>query len=907
MRAIEFNHGWEYRHLPGNAGAQSEPFTPVTLPHDAMLSEPRSPLAISGVNSGWFEGHDYEYVKHFTPDSSLANMSMMLECEGIYHNAQVWVNGKQVAFRPYGYANFAVDMTDRLVIGKSNEIRVIARNADQPNSRWYSGAGIYRPVTLWVAPRDHIALDGVTVRTLSIGNVNNSAATSAKQSARIELRIVTTAPGTVHVTITDQSGVAVASITAQSQRLATSQEQAILSAESLSSLALATATLDITNPQLWSLDTPNLYTAHIDYVSSSDESHVNTDAPVPTDVPTGVPTDTTTVPFGIRTIAWGSQGFTVNGKRVIIQGACIHHDNGVLGACAYPDAEERKVALLKANGYNAIRSAHNPCSKALLNAADKLGMLVMDEYIDHWYIHKTQHDYVNYFNQWWRRDLASMVVKDRNHPSVIMYSIGNEVSETAQSRGIRLTRDMTDYLHRLDATRPVTCGINIFFNFLSSIGLGFYSDRKAAKEAERARRRRQRGKLPGRRRLVGSEFFNKLTVILGAKVMKRAAVLPCCDWVTRDAFAQLDIAGYNYGIERYAHDLREYPHRLILGSETFCEDAYRFREFAKRHPRVLGDFVWAGMDYMGEAGIGSWEYEDYAPLRIGYGWLTAGSGRLDLTGRPLGEALYTRVALEAGADRGPYIAVCPVNHTNDKHSPSAWKMSNAIDSWSWNGCNGRLARVEVYARAACVALFVNGREVGRRVLRDDCVARFVCRWMPGEVTAVAYDAAGREIGRRSLRSAGDCTELRAQVEWPTVGVATGSATICDGSDDSDGSSAAVDIGTVASAVAVQPGRLAFVRVRYTDDHGITKPLERGLLRARVIGGRLLGFGCAAPHNLGSFLTGETDTYYGEALAVVQVPEYATAGEHVELHVTDGVRSAVCAIAVAELTKRVLAE
>ncbi|MBW3093043.1 glycoside hydrolase family 2 protein, partial [Bifidobacterium sp. 82T10] len=749
MRAIEFNDGWSYRHL----GAADEPFVPVTLPHDAMLSEPRTPVAESGINSGWFEGRDYEYVRRFTPGEDLAGRTMILEFEGVYHDAEVWIDGRQVAFRPYGYTDFSVDVSDALTAGREHEIRVIARNADQPNSRWYSGAGIYRPVTLWVAPRDHIKLNGVTVRTLSIG----SSGSSGGAPARVQFLVETTAPGTVTVDIApgEITKELTESRPPRLKRLAWHSRdrgsvRPITSSDAISVEGKASVTLDIPNPRLWSPDEPNLYAARIRYESARTNPDGARD------------TDETTVTFGIRTLAWGSEGFKISGKRVLIQGACIHHDNGVLGACAYPDAEERKLALLKRAGYNAIRSAHNPCSKALLDAADRLGMLVMDEYIDHWYIHKTRHDYVDHFSQWWRQDLADMVAKDRNHPSVVMYSTGNEVGETAHHRGIAIAGAMTRRLHALDPTRPVTCGINIFFNLLSAIRLGQYSDRKAEREAQRAANLRKAFEQTGRllpntvsHHAIGSEFFNQLAGRLGADFMKTMASLPPCDWATRGAFANMDIAGYNYGINRYGHDLRKYPRRIILGTETFCADAYRFREYAKTHPRVIGDFVWAGMDYMGETGIGSWEYEDYAPLRIGYGWLTAGSGRLDLTGRPLGEAYYTRVALEA--DRGPYIAVQPVNHTDDKHSPSAWKMTNAIRSWSWNGCDGRLAHVEVYARAAAVALFVNGREVGRKTLHGECIARFMCAYRPGVIEAVAYDATGHDIGRDRLHSATDHT------------------------------------------------------------------------------------------------------------------------------------------------------
>ena len=246
-------------------------------------------------------------------------------------------------------------------------------------------------------------------------------------------------------------------------------------------------------------------------------------------------------------------------------------------------------------------------------------MLVMDEYIDHWYIHKTEYDYVPYFDKWWKQDIADMVDKDYNHPCVILYSTGNEVSETAQKKGIQLTRELTDYLHSLDNTRPVTCGINIFFNFLSSIGFGVYSDEKAKKEAEKAEKLRAAGVQPQKKKAVGSKFFNDLAGLMGDEFMKRGATLHGCDVRTRDAFANMDIAGYNYGIYRYKHDLKKYPNRLILGSETFCNDAYRFREQAKKNPRLVGDFVWAGMDYLGEVGVGSWEYKAYATQFSGVG------------------------------------------------------------------------------------------------------------------------------------------------------------------------------------------------------------------------------------------------------------------------------------------------
>lgn len=787
MKATPLLTGWTCRHLGDTA-----PGKPVTLPHDAMLAEPRTALSAGGTNTGWYEGYDYEYRRTLTvPENELAD-THILEFEGVYHNAEVWLNGQKAAFRPYGYTNFYVDCAPYLHAG-GNELRVIARNADQPNSRWYSGAGIYRPVQLWTARGAHITLNGVKIRTLSL------------DPAVVEVRVKTTAPGTVRLTVDD------------------------LPAMQQESDGEAVFTLTLDNARLWTPETPNLYTCR---VSFADDEVIET--------------------FGVRKVEWGTDGFLLNGKRYIIQGACIHHDNGLLGAVCDPDAVARKVRLLKENGYNAIRSAHNPCSKALLADCDRQGMLVMDEYIDHWYIHKTEHDYVDYFNDWWRQDLTDMVEKDYNHPCVVLYSTGNEVSETAQKRGIALTKEMTDFLHELDDSRPVTCGVNIFFNFLSSIGFGVYSDEKAKKEAERAEKAKQRGEKAAKKKAVGSQFFNNLAGLLGDEFMKRGATLHGCDVKTRDAFANMDIAGYNYGIYRYKHDLKKYPQRLILGSETFCNDAYKFRELAKQEPRLVGDFVWAGMDYLGEVMVGSWEYADYAEtFDGGPGWVSAGSGRIDLTGKPLGEALYTRVALEA--DNGPYIAVCPVNHTGDRHSPSAWKMTNAMPSWSWTGCEERKANVEVYARAARVELVLNGHTVGSKTLKNDCLARFSIPYESGTLEAVSYDAADHEMGRCKLQSAGGTTRLTLDAEEPTA----------------------------------KPGHLCYVRLRYTDENGITKPLARGSIQVQVRGGTLVGLGSACPFNKHSYLDSETDTYYGEALAIVRMGD----GDAMTIAASDGEYSA----------------
>ena len=771
MRAIPFNTGWTFLPLD-----EDGPALPVTFPHDAMLAEPRSETSAGGINTGWYRGRDYRYTKVFTPDPQWEGQVLTLEFEGVYHNAEVWLNGRQLAFRPYGYTNFYVELTEKLVFGAENTLEVIARNADQPNSRWYSGAGIYRPVTLWVAPKEHILLNSLRLRTLSLS------------PAVVEVSLRTAGAGTVEVEILDGGRV-------------------VASAQGASDGSFVRE-ITIPEGQPWRVDAPHLYTCHVRFGRDTDQTA-----------------------FGLRTLEWGEKGLLLNGERVILKGACIHHDHAMLGACCYPDAEERRVRLLKETGYNALRSAHNPCSKALLEACDKLGMLMMDEYIDHWYIHKTEHDYVDYFMDWWKQDLRDMVEKDYNHPSVILYSTGNEVSETAQPKGIALTKEMTGYLHSLDDSRPVTCGVNIFFNFLYSLGMGQYSDKKAEKNAKR---QAEDAKKKKKKKAVGSEFFNNLAGLLGAKFMKFGATLRGSDRKTRDAFAKMDIAGYNYGINRYKKDVKKYPDRIILGSETFCSDAYKFWEFAKDHPSVIGDFVWAGMDYMGEVGVGSWVYEDHtSDFSFGIGWLTAGSGRVDINGGFLGEADYTRVAFELDK---MHLAVIPAHHAGKKHSPSAWKHTNAMANWSYDGCDGVKTKAEVYVRAYRVELLLNGRKAGAKKLKKDCRAVIPVRYAPGTLTAVAYDKAGNEIARTSLVTAGKETVLAASPEDNVI----------------------------------SPDGLAYIHLRYTDEAGTLKPLTRSRIKVTgTEGGELIAFGHACPYNPDGFGGKDTDTYLGEALAVVR--------------------------------------
>ena len=768
-----FNDGWTFY----RKGDEQHKKT-VTLPHDAMISEKRDIDNPGGANISYFAGGTYVYEKDFELDFEEGG-KVFFEFEGVYMWAKIYINGIEACYRPYGYTDFIFDATGFVTRGK-NHIMVVADNSSQPNSRWYTGSGIYRPVHLFVLPKEHILPRSIKIKTLDFrkGTISLKASFSEKTMALVE--------------IFDRDG-----------------KQVFV--KTYTDVSEVDEGIEIPNAHLWSVDDPYLYTAHI--VLEKDEAKET---------------------FGIRQVELNlEKGLLINGKREILYGCCIHHDNGLLGAVGDPFSEERKVRIMKKAGYNAIRSAHNPISRALLDACDRYGILVMDEYADCWYIHKTMYDYASFATDWYKEDLKDMVDKDYNHPCVILYSEGNEVAETSQKRGIEFVDTMTKYLHSLDDTRPCTCGINIFFNALFSWGFGVYSDDKAKKEAN---------KKPGtkkKKKTVGSEFFNKLAGLLGADFMKFGATLPQSDRKTRDAFSKMDVAGYNYGIKRYRHDLKKYPNRFILGSETFCADSGKFYELSKNNPRVIGDFVWAGWDYLGEAGIGSWVaaenrdiYDDKA------GWLLAGSGRIDILGNECAEMKYTRTAFRQQA-----IAMACISPRDYElgHSPSSWKLSWAHDCYYFPGYEGKKTEVEVYSQAPMVRLFLNDTLIGeRRKHGPDGLYSFKIRYQPGVLKAVAFDETGKEIGSYLLASAKKDTELRLLPEQSSVDYRR---------------------------------ELAYIRMWFTDEDGVVKRLDNDEIEVlEVKNGRLLGLGNACPYYKGSYLDSKTNAYYGKALAIVKPDE-----------------------------------
>lgn len=766
MQAVDFNRDWY-------VAKQGEAPVAVTLPHDAMIHEKRQPDHVGGSQHGFFPGGIYEYTKTFDAPEDWREKTVSFHFGGIYKNASVYLNGEKLAFRPYGYVPFTVCADGHLNYGGRNELKVIADNSQLPNSRWYCGSGIYRPVKLLLASKAHILHQGVKITTLSY--------------APAKIRVQTEATG--------------GDVSFE-----------ILDGETVVATGKGTdTTLEIANAKLWNGETPNLYTCRVTLVEN------------------GTVTDTEEVKFGIRKIEWSNKGLFVNGKETLLRGGCVHHDNGILGACSFPEAEWRKAKIMKESGFNAIRSAHNPCSPDLLDACDALGLYMMDETFDHWYQAKNAYDYHLDFERWWQEDTKAMVERDYNHPSVILYSIGNEVSEPCEQRGVETGKVQVDFIHSLDASRPVTCGTNLMIISRAAKGIGIYQEPEKNEEKKRnaANTDHQNASL----------MFNIMASMIGTG-MNKAGNSSKVDKLVSPFVDCLDIAGYNYASGRYKMDGTLHPDRVIFGSETFPQDICKNWKMVEKYPYLVGDFMWAGWDYLGEAGVGAWSYEGGLPFAQPYPWVLAGSGVINILGIPDGSCRYA--ATVWGQGKHPYIAVKPANHPGVKPTKSVWRGTNAIESWAWSGCEGNKTDVEVYARAAKVELILNGKSLGKKAIRD-YKAIFKVRYAPGTLEAIAYDASGKELGRHSLSSA----------------------------------EGGLMISAIPEADTAAPGQIVYIPVNITGGNGVTESNADRDLTVTVEGGELLAFGSGRPDTPQCYDSGTFSTYYGQALAVVRSMEKGT--------------------------------
>lgn len=754
----QFNEGWQF-------SSDGQHYREVTLPHDAMLEQKRSKDAADGSQSGYFPGVRCTYRKILALEKEQGDKHIWLEFGGVYKDAEVFVNGKRAGDMAYGYLPFIVNL-DGLVQSGNNELIVTADNLQQPDSRWYSGAGIYRSVYLHINEKEYIDWNGIKVTTKDYRT------------------------GSIHVSIHHHGG----------DELKTEiwDHDTKITEGSGDEVDLV-----VPNAKLWSAETPHLYSAKVTLYANHELK------------------DEETILFGIRSLSWDSQGFYVNGKKVLLKGGCIHADNGVIGAREFQQSKDRQISILKANGYNAIRCAHNPCSYELLKACDEQGMYVMDEAWDMWYRKKNKYDYANAFMDHYEEDLKAMTAKDYNHPSVIFYSIGNEVSEPAEQKGIELEKKMKDLLHELDPSRAVTGGFNLMIISNSAKGNNAYKEDGGQDNNAEA--------MTG----MNSTMYNMITSVVGPG-MDNAANSTKADQAVTPALDQLDICGYNYAAGRYKKDLKVHPDRLIFGSETFPFAIGRNWKMVKELPNVIGDFMWTAWDYLGEAGLGAWSYEaDARGFNKPYPWLLADTGAFDINGIPNGEALWAKAVY---ADDGkPYLAVRPCNHPHEKLVKAVWRGTNAIPSWNWQGCEGNKTIAEVYTTGTYAELYLNGKKLGRKKTKDGR-ACFKLKYQPGELTAKAFDASGNMLGTDTLKSSSDqsVVSLHLETEYPKRG----------------------DIFYVDVTIAHGDGS-----VESNNDQKVTLHAE---------GAALIGFGSANPRTEETFISGEYRTWYGHALAVYRL-------------------------------------
>ncbi len=683
MQKYNFDQGWEFSEATGfQAILDRSAWRPVNVPHDAMIGKPRSANNPGGAHVGYFPGGVAHYRKKFVAPEAWQGQHVLLEFEGVYINAEISVNTQLVYFHPYGYTSFIVDITPYLLYGKENTLSVVANNTAQPNSRWYTGTGIYRHVWLRVGGAVHIQPWGVFVTTPVVDPALSVVQVNTELTGVDGLK-----PVLVRSTILDENGAVAAQI------------------ETPTRYAAVQHTLLVKDAKLWSVEEPHLYTLF---------SEVLVDGEV---------VDTETTPFGIRSIQVDAErGFRLNGEPMKLKGGCIHHDHGPLGAASFDRAEERKVELLKAAGYNAIRCAHNPPAPALLDACDRIGMLVIDESFDAWTLSKTPNDYHLYFNDWWRRDTEAMVKRDRNHPSVVMWSIGNEILEAFGSPvGAELAQRQADFVRSLDNTRPVTSGVMPYFiEFIESGDPGAFF------------------KLPSIPEDPARDAWGKLTA---------AFVRP------------LDVVGYNYMPQRYAVDQRRFPGRIIVGTESWGHRSYFFWTETARLPHVIGDFIWVAIDYIGEAGFGAFTTDGSPSMGAPYPYHLYGCGDFDICGVKRPQSYYRELLWGVRTD--PFIAVLPPELFGQNIAFNPWAWDPVLDTWTFPGQEGKPTRVDVYSVDDEVELRLNGQHVGRKpagAAAENKVS-FEVIYQPGVIEAIGYKN-GRESGRYTLETTSEPTALQ---------------------------------------------------------------------------------------------------------------------------------------------------
>lgn len=793
MQSLTFNPGWTFE--KAGADAQLKAFQgeretlEITLPYDAMIREKREKDCLAGAQSGFYPGGNYLYEKRFFAPEEWKGQDVFLELEGVYGITRVWLNGVLAATNRNGYIGFVVDLKPWLVYGQENVIKIDVDNSCQPNSRWYTGSGIYRNVNLLIGTGVYVPKDKLRITTLSLteetavieilAELHNITGTAVEAECRIALY--------------------------QDDKEITAEQQKVVFMENQREVLRLRMQID--KPKKWSPEHPYLY-----------ECRMQTKL-------AGKICDTAHAVFGVRVLALDSvNGFQINGERVNLRGACIHHDNGVIGAETFSETEWYRCKQLKEAGFNAIRSAHHPMSRAMLDACDRLGMLVMDELTDIWDRHKNPYDYADIFQEEARAWITHMVDKDYNHPSVVMYSVGNEIQEAGTKQGSKINRFLCNTIHELDATRYTTNALN---------GLNCAGKRLGVIMKDVIERFGMDTKSGGNG--GGSNALNSFMSLMSGEKGDFFATHPLVTEALEECAQSCDITGLNYLSGRYLLEKELHPHKTVLGTETYPADIEKLWALVEENPHVIGDFTWAGYDYIGEAGVGIFHYdgkENFSsiyPERLGY------IGDIDLIGNRRPISFYREIVY--GLRKQPYIAVERMEHRGQKANKTAWMFRDNISSWTWHGYEKEMARVEVYAAGDEVELFLNGESLGKKAAgkKHHFTAVYDVPYVPGILRAVAYEGE-KVLGAYQLQTAGQVTKISA------------------------------------CKVTENETNMVYIKARLEDNQGICNPQEVKKLTVQVSGGQLEGFGTAQPADEEDYFADTVTSYEGYAMAAVRLSD-----------------------------------
>ena len=793
MRIIDLNRSWTFRrgYLDSVGMLENDPGTEVNLPHDGMIGTPVSPDAPAGVDMGYFSGGLSNYTKYVFFPKEWENESVGLKFDGVMMNASIDVNGSRLALQHNGYMPFYVDLTDYVTFGEENRITINVNTSMQPNSRWYTGLGLYRGAVLMHGPRVHIVPDGIFVYTKEIAD----GYAFLEACVEIENTGLGNRMAEVILTLVNEANGETAAETKRVIQVNSHEKET------------ARMAFSVKDPLLWDADHPDLYRviAQVKDIGVYRTHFVKDDM---------VTTDEASTLFGIRTItADPVRGLLINGKSVKLKGGCLHHDNGLLGAATFTKTEERKIRKLKEIGFNAIRTAHNPPSSALVEACDRIGMYIFDEAFDAWSIGKRGGDYNQFFEADWERDLTAFVKRDRTHPSVIIWSTGNEIPERGGLGNgyIKATR-IAEKVRKLDGSRPVSNGICSFWSGLDdALATGKDQSQNAADDQ-------------------------------GNTLWEKAA----------EPFTNgLDIVGYNYMEDLYERDHEMFPERVILGSENFPKEIGFRWPLVEKHPYVIGDFTWTAWDYLGEAGIGKAVYfepgDPNAPKHpwdimpqgtSPYPWRTANDADFDITGHMLPQGTYRSVVW--GSERTYLYSMHPDTYGKTEMT-SMWGFPAFQSEWDYKGFEGANVELAIFSSAEEVEVFVNGESIGRKKVPNErplpkCV-RFETVYRPGKVTAISYRN-GQEISRDELVTAQETAEIRLIPESMEMRA--------DGQD------------------------LIYVGIEITDCEGRVVPNAEVELKAVVTGPcTLAGFGSGNPVTEEDYTDTGAVTYKGRAMAILR--------------------------------------